>query len=58
MTVQDLLAARTRGKDRSQEAPGGFPEHECYGVCSNAWGSLMHQSLPSLITTGVRHPYK
>ncbi|MGO9661153.1 MAG: SRPBCC family protein [Acidimicrobiales bacterium] len=37
---------------------GLFPEHECYDVCSNAWGSLMHHSLPSLITTGVGHGYK
>jgi hypothetical protein len=34
------------------------PEFECFGVCSNVWGSLMHSSLPSLIATGTGHPYK
>jgi hypothetical protein len=37
---------------------GLVPGNECYNVCSNAWGSLMHHSLPSLITTGVGHGYK
>jgi hypothetical protein len=30
---------------------------ECFDACSSAWGSLMHRSLPSLITTGTGHPY-
>ena len=34
------------------------PQQECFDGCSNAWGSLMHHSLPSLITTGVGHGYK
>jgi hypothetical protein len=34
------------------------PEYECYGVCSNAWASLMHHSLPGLIATGEGHGYK
>jgi hypothetical protein len=33
------------------------PQFECFGVCSNAWGSLMHSSLPKLITTGTGQPY-
>ena len=33
-------------------------EYECFDVCSNAWGSLMQRSLPSLITTGAGQPYK
>jgi hypothetical protein len=32
---------------------GLSPEIECYGACSNAWGSLIKGSLRSLITTGV-----
>jgi len=32
---------------------GLVPEHECYGACSNAWGSIISRSLRSLITTGV-----
>ena len=31
---------------------GLFPEIECYGACSNAWGDLIQKSLFSLITTG------
>ena len=37
---------------------GLIPQYECFGVCSNAWGSLMHGSLPRLITTGTGQPYK
>jgi hypothetical protein len=32
---------------------GLVPEVECYGACSNAWGSLINGSLRSLITKGV-----
>jgi hypothetical protein len=30
---------------------------ECFEVCSDAWGSLMRNSLPSLIKTGEGFPY-
>jgi hypothetical protein len=33
------------------------PSYECFDVCSNAWGSLMHGSLKSLITTGRGQPF-
>ncbi len=32
--------------------------YECFDVCSDAWGSLMRHSLPSLITTGKGYPYR
>lgn len=32
-------------------------QFECFDVCANAWGSLMHSSLPDLISTGRGHPY-
>jgi hypothetical protein len=35
---------------------GLVPEYECYGVCSNAWGSYINGSLRSLITTGEGRP--
>jgi len=35
---------------------GLVPEYECYGVCSNAWGSYISGSLRSLITTGKGRP--
>lgn len=37
---------------------GLYPQHECYSVCSDAWGSLMHHSLPGLITIGEGHGYQ
>lgn len=33
-------------------------KYECFGVCSNAWGALMHNSLPTLISSGKGHPYR
>jgi hypothetical protein len=35
---------------------GLAPNHECYGACSNAWGSYINGSLRSLITTGKGQP--
>src|SRR5882724_7102163 len=32
---------------------GLAPKMECYSDCSNAWGSLVRESLHSLITAGV-----
>lgn len=37
---------------------GLTPRYECFDVCSDAWGSLIHRSLPDLITTGAGHPYR
>jgi hypothetical protein len=35
---------------------GLVPEHECFDICSNAWGSYINGSLRSLITTGKGQP--
>lgn len=35
---------------------GLTPEYECFGVCSNAWGSYINGSLKGLITTGQGYP--
>lgn len=35
---------------------GLVPDHECYGACSNAWGSYINGSLRSLIATGKGQP--
>ena len=37
---------------------GLVPDHECYGACSNAWGSYINGSLRSLITIGKGQPNK
>jgi Activator of Hsp90 ATPase homolog 1-like protein len=37
---------------------GLVPQYECFDICSNAWGSLMHGSLRNLITTGTGNPYR
>jgi hypothetical protein len=35
---------------------GLVPDYECYGACSNAWGSYINGSLRSLITTVKGQP--
>jgi len=35
---------------------GLVPDHECYGACSNAWGSYVNGSLRNLIATGKGRP--
>lgn len=35
---------------------GLVPEHECYDVCSNAWGEYISGSLRTLIATGAGRP--
>lgn len=35
---------------------GLVPEYECFGVCSNAWGSYINGSLRSLMTKGKGNP--
>jgi uncharacterized protein YndB with AHSA1/START domain len=37
---------------------GLVQQFECFDVCSNAWSSLMSDSLPKLIAAGQGHPYK
>ena len=37
---------------------GLVPQYECYGVCSNAWGTYIKGSLKSLITKGKGQPNK
>jgi hypothetical protein len=34
----------------------GLAEHECFGVCSNAWGFYINGSLRTLIATGEGRP--
>lgn len=35
---------------------GLAPAHECYAVCSDAWGTYINGSLRTLITTGTGKP--
>jgi len=35
---------------------GLLPAHECYDICSNAWGQFITRSLRDLISTGTGQP--
>ena len=35
---------------------GLVPQYECFGSCSNAWGTLVNGNLRGLITTGKGQP--
>jgi len=35
---------------------GLVPQFECFGSCSNGWGTLVNGNLRKLITTGKRQP--
>jgi hypothetical protein len=35
---------------------GLVPQYECFGSCSNAWGTLVNGNLRKLITTGKGQP--
>jgi hypothetical protein len=35
---------------------GLVPDHECYGACSNAWGSYINGSLRSFVMTSKAPP--
>ena len=49
--------ARKGGKTEVRFTQVGLvPEYECYGVCSEAWGSYVTRSLRNLITTGKGQP--
>ena len=49
--------SRKQGKTELRFTHAGLvPAFECYGACSNAWGSYINGSLRSLITTGKGQP--
>ena len=56
-TTINFEIARKGGKTEIHFTHVGLvPEYECYGVCSNAWGSYVNGSLKKLITTGKGNP--
>jgi hypothetical protein len=46
------------GRRQKRLGMGITTQYECFDVCSDAWGSLIHHSLPNLITSGTGHPFK
>ena len=57
-TITFDIAAKSEQTDLRFTHIGLVPAYECFDVCSNAWGTLMHGSLRGLITTGNGHPYR
>jgi hypothetical protein len=58
-TTISFEIGRENGQTEVRFTHIGLQSHfECFDVCSAAWGSLMHTSLPSLISTGTGKPYK
>ena len=56
-TITFELTPKESGTEVRFEHKGLTLDDECYEVCSNAWSSLMHTSLPHLIESGVGEPY-
>lgn len=53
--IFDIAKKRDKTEIRFTHA-GLVPAHECYGICANAWGSYIGDSLRSLIATGKGQP--
>jgi hypothetical protein len=50
--------SRKGGKTEIRFTHAGLnPMQECYGACSNAWTSIIQDSLRNLIATGVGEPF-
>jgi uncharacterized protein YndB with AHSA1/START domain len=56
-TIVFELTPKAGGTEVRFEHRGLASSHECYEICSTAWGTLMHESLASLITTGTGQPF-
>jgi uncharacterized protein YndB with AHSA1/START domain len=56
-TITFELTPKDGGTEVRFEHRGLTPSYECFDVCSTAWASLLHGSLPKLIRTGVGEPY-
>ena len=50
------IVARDPGTELRFSHVGLVPAYECFGVCSNAWGFFINQSLRNLIVTGEGQP--
>ncbi len=51
--------AKKNGKTEVKFTHEGLvPDHECFDVCSNAWGFYISDSLRKLIATGAGQPNK
>jgi uncharacterized protein YndB with AHSA1/START domain len=56
-TTVEFDIAEADGRTELRFTHGGLvPEHECFDVCSTAWGFYIGDSLRELVTTGAGRP--
>jgi hypothetical protein len=57
-TIEPITVGSRVGSRVGFEHEGLMPALECYDSCSQAWATLIHDSLRGLLREGVGNPYR